>query len=186
MKTLLLLRHAKSSWGKPGVKDFERPLTGKGLAAAALIGAHLVASGCIPGAIISSPARRARQTAEGVADGISGTLGNIAMKTVPDLSFDPRLYEAPVEVILEVVRSARAEVLMLVGHNPSIHMAALNFCAVKDATLRAELLEGYPTAGLVKFSFAAAHWRRISWSGATPLGFVSPKVLRRRFQDSNR
>lgn len=173
MKTLLLLRHAKSSWSKPGLADFDRPLKDKGREAAALIGAYLTASGSIPDAIISSPALRARQTAEGV---------RAALDNVPALSFDKHLYEAPAGAILQVARSAGADaegdVLMLVGHNPSMQMAAVKFCGEGGTALLAELLRGYPTAALASFAFEEGSWRDISWSGAAPIAFVSPKALR--------
>ena len=173
MKTLLLLRHAKSSWSQPGSKDFDRPLKGKGREAATVIGRHLVASGCVPDAIISSPALRARQTAEGVASAVTGARDN-----APMLSFDRSLYEAPTEAILRVARSAGEDrdVLMLVGHNPSMQLAALKFCGEGAPTLLAEMLRGYPTAGLARFTFREASWRDISWSGATPLDFISAEA----------
>ena len=175
MKTLLLLRHAKSSWSEPGSKDFNRPLKGKGREAATLIGTHLVASGCVPDAIISSPALRARQTAEGVASAVTGARDN-----APMLSFDRSLYEAPTEAILRVARSAGEDrdVLMLVGHNPSMQLAALKFCGEGAQGLLAEMLRGYPTAGLARFTFREASWRDISWFGATPLDFISAEALR--------
>lgn len=179
MKTLLLLRHAKSSWSEPGSKDFNRPLKGKGREAATLIGTHLVASGCVPDAIISSPALRARQTAEGVASAVTGA-GAGARDNAPMLSFDRSLYEAPTEAILRVARSAGEDrdVLMLVGHNPSMQLAALKFCGEGAQGLLAEMLRGYPTAGLARFTFREASWRDISWFGATPLDFISAKALR--------
>lgn len=183
MKTLLLLRHAKSGWSEAGTKDFDRPLKGKGREAATLIGTHLVASGCVPGAIISSPALRARQTAEGVANAVGGAVSGAvggAPGDAPMLSFDKSLYEAPTEAILRVARSAGEDldVLMLVGHNPSMQLAAVKFCGGGAATLLADMLRGYPTAGLARFTFREASWRDISWSGATPMDFISAKALR--------
>ncbi len=191
MKTLLLLRHAKSSWSEPGSKDFDRPLKGKGFEDAALIGGHLLASGCVPDVIISSPALRARQTAEAVANSVANSVANAVANAVagantrvpgdaPKLSFDKSLYEAPTEAILQVARSAGEDpdVLMLVGHNPSMQLAALKFCGEGAPALLAEMLRGFPTTGLARFTFRAAGWRDISWFGATLLDFISAKALR--------
>lgn len=177
MKTLLLLRHAKSSWSEPGSKDFDRPLKGKGFEDAALIGGHLLASGCVPHVIISSPALRARQTAEAVANSVANA---VAGANTPKLSFDQSLYEAQPAAILRVARSADEDpdVLMLVGHNPSMQLAALKFCGEGAQGLLAEMLRGYPTTGLARFTFREAGWQDISWSGATPLDFISAKALR--------
>ena len=62
MKTLLLMRHAKSSWDNPGLRDFDRPLNERGLKAAPLMGRYLRAQGIAPDLIVSSPAQRAQQT----------------------------------------------------------------------------------------------------------------------------
>lgn len=175
MKTLLLLRHAKSSWGVTGQKDFDRPLKEKGREGAALIGAHLHAIGSLPDVIISSPALRARQTTECVVGAIDGA-GSGAGAPPPVVSFEARLYEAPVETLLQVARSVGDDsaVVMLVGHNPSMHMAALQFSRASDSGL----LSDFPTTGLARFTFDEARWRDISWSGATLAGFVFPKMLR--------
>ena len=161
------------------MKDFDRPLKGKGREAATLIGTHLLASGCVPDAIISSPALRARQTAEAVANAVSRAVSG-APDNAPTLSFDQSLYEAPTEAILRVARSTGEdlEVLMLVGHNPSMQLAAVKFCGAGAPGLLADMLRGYPTAGLARFTFREASWRDISWSGATPLDFISAKALR--------
>lgn len=167
MKTLLLLRHAQAGGGSPGTGDFDRPLTEGGHKASALVGEHLAAAGCVPGAIISSPALRARQTAESALKALDHS----------ELSFDERLYEASTETILKVIRSAdsNAGILMLVGHNPSLQMAALKFCEGKNAPVPEALLSGFQPAGLIHFTFSATDWRDISWHGATFTEFLSPR-----------
>lgn len=175
MKTLLLLRHGKSSRAVSGQKDFNRPLEDRGDEGATLIGMHLQAVGLVPDAIISSPALRASQTADCIVEATAG-----AGAPSPGLNFDKRLYEAPTEAILQVARSAgnEPEVLMLVGHNPSMQMAALKFWGTGEIALHDDLLRSFPTAALASFTFDVAHWRDISWAGARPLGLTSPKALR--------
>jgi phosphohistidine phosphatase len=168
MKRLLLLRHASAGGGAPGLTDFERPLTEQGREEATLMGKHLQTIGSLPDSIIASPARRAKETAEIVAQAVGNT---------PALSFERRLYEAPTEAILQTAQAVRGdpEILLLVGHNPSMQLAALNFAG--ETALGAELLRSYPAAGLASFTFGKDNWRDISWSDAALNAFVSPRVL---------
>jgi len=113
MKTLYLLRHAKSSWKEPGLEDFDRPLNGRGQDAAPLVGRFIRKKKLTVDLLLSSPAARARQTASLVreAAGLSAAL-----------LFDERIYEADAARLLEVVSQAAesADALMLVGHNPGL------------------------------------------------------------------
>ena len=114
MKQLILLRHAKSSWADPGQPDFERPLNERGQADAPRMGAFLRDALLRPECIVSSPARRALQTAEAVR----AAWGDEA----PPLSEEPRIYEATTGDLQGVIedRLADCDRLMLVGHDPAI------------------------------------------------------------------
>jgi phosphohistidine phosphatase len=92
MKTLYLLRHAKSSWKDPSLQDFDRPLNGRGREAAPLVGRFIRKRKLRVDLILGSPAARARQTAALVkeAAGLSA-----------DLLFDERIYEADVAALLD-------------------------------------------------------------------------------------
>src|SRR5215207_5685653 len=109
MKTLYLLRHAKSSWKEAGLQDFDRPLNGRGREAAPLVGRFIRKKKLRVDLMLSSPAARARQTAVLVKDsaGLSA-----------ELLFDGRIYEADAARLAEVVAQAEesADALMLVGH----------------------------------------------------------------------
>lgn len=113
MKTLYLLRHAKSSWNDPDLQDFDRPLNMRGREAAPLVGQFIRKKKLRVDLLLSSPAARARQTAALVkeAAGLSA-----------DLLYDERVYEADAVTLLEVVTQAAesADALMLVGHNPGM------------------------------------------------------------------
>ena len=111
MKTLLLLRHAKSGWDDPALKDFERPLNKRGLKAAHAIGIFLRQQKVQPQLILSSPAERARQTTLLVME---------SAKLTVDLRYDERIYEASPERLIEVLSQIEdaADVVLLVGHNP--------------------------------------------------------------------
>jgi phosphohistidine phosphatase len=113
MKTLLILRHAKSSWNHPELSDHERPLNKRGKRDAPRMGELLRAEGLIPDIIMSSTARRARETAERVIDA-SGFDGQTLLI--------PEFYHGSYETMLELLRELPddAECVMIVGHNPDL------------------------------------------------------------------
>jgi len=111
MKTILLLRHAKSSWKDASVKDFDRPLNQRGLKAAPAIGRLMRKRKLQPELVLSSPAERARQTTQLVLEAAG-------LKT--EVRYDERIYEASAARLFEIVSQLddEAEVVMMVGHNP--------------------------------------------------------------------
>jgi phosphohistidine phosphatase len=111
MKTLLLLRHAKSSWKDNEARDFDRPLNQRGLKAAPAIGRLIRKRKLQPDLVLSSPAERARQTTQLVIEAAG-------LKT--ELRYDERIYEASVARLMGVVSELddEAGMVMLVGHNP--------------------------------------------------------------------
>src|SRR5438105_3329988 len=111
MKTLLVMRHAKSSWKDSEQPDELRPLNKRGKRDAPRIGRLLREKSQVPQAILSSTAERARQTAMAVAEA-SGFEGEI--------QFEPSLYAAPPEAYLALLRALPAELqsAMVVAHNP--------------------------------------------------------------------
>src|SRR5688572_19085866 len=113
MKTLYVLRHAKSSWNDPHLSDFDRPLNDRGERTAPFIGKLMRDRGLIPDVVISSPARRALETAKLVRE---------AAGIEPDILFDERIYEASPQALRQVAAEADDLLasIMLVGHNPGI------------------------------------------------------------------
>jgi phosphohistidine phosphatase len=113
MKTLYLLRHAKSSWGDPDLADFDRPLNDRGKSAAPFMGDLIAAKGYEPSLILCSPAKRANQTAELVKK--HAGIGT-------EIRFDAKIYEASPNALRQVVSEIDDSVdsAMLVGHNPGI------------------------------------------------------------------
>ena len=113
MKTLLLMRHAKSSWKDTELSDIERPLNKRGRKDAPFMGQMLEDEELVPQLILSSPAVRARQTAELVAEG-SGFKGDI-------LYLDPfYLGEPPAYIDGLAALSNDLERVMVIGHNPGL------------------------------------------------------------------
>jgi phosphohistidine phosphatase len=120
MKTLYLLRHAKSSWEDPSLKDFDRPLNKRGLKAAPRIGAYMLKEKIRPDMVLSSPALRAKQTTHMACE---------AAGLTSLINFDERIYEASVQRLFEIVAGFDEgfSAAMMVGHNPGFEelLAAL-------------------------------------------------------------
>ncbi len=112
-RTLLLMRHAKSSWDQPALDDRERPLSSRGMKAAPLMGSRIAALDYNWDAIITSPALRAKHTASYVAEA-TGFTGEITE--------DSRLYFEGIEGVREVIAGLDASLrcVMLFGHNPDM------------------------------------------------------------------
>src|SRR5215203_2254928 len=113
MKTLFLLRHAKSSWRDQTLPDFERALNGRGERAAEDIGRYLKTKSIVPELVLSSPAVRARDTLAIVSK---------AAKWTTEVRYDQRIYEASGLRLAEVLSQIEDDrnVVMMVGHNPGM------------------------------------------------------------------
>jgi len=142
MKKLWILRHAKSDWGSPSLPDFERPLNRRGLGNAPAMGVFL-AERAVPELVLSSPATRARQTAELVSQSMGYAVGRIR--------YEPRIYEASPETLLDVIENIPDEVqhLMLVGHNPGLTMLV---------NMLGGSLDNLPTCSVVSMAFDSRDW----------------------------
>jgi phosphohistidine phosphatase len=161
MKTLYLLRHAKSSWGEPQLADFDRPLNGRGERAVPAVAAFMREKGIRPGIVISSPALRARQTAELLA-------GELRLDA--PVRFDARIYEAHPLDLLKVIAEAdeSAAELLIVGHNPGLEGL------VERLTGARELL---PTAALVRAELKIDRWSEVAEGCGRLEWVVTPRGL---------
>ncbi len=146
---LTLVRHAKSSWKDPALDDYDRPLNKRGARDAPLMGKRLAASGYWPDQIVSSPARRARDTVQLMAGELTGG-------GPPQILYDPDLYAADEHELLKVVRAFADDFfeIMLVGHNPGL-TALANRLAACD-------IENIVTCGVVRLEFSLSSWRQIT------------------------
>jgi phosphohistidine phosphatase len=161
MKTLYLLRHAKSSWKEPGLPDFERPLNGRGREAARLVGQLIGKKKLRPDLLLSSPAERARQTAALVAESAGLASG---------LRFDERIYEADATRLLEVATQIEDSVgvAMLVGHNPGME---------EFLTLLTGEVRPMPTAALACVTLDVEKWGKVRERAGRLDWFTKPKDL---------
>jgi phosphohistidine phosphatase len=149
MKTLLVLRHAKSSRNDPALDDHERPLNKRGRRDAPRMGELVREHRLTPDVIISSDAARARLTAEAVAK---------KTRYAGEILLDPRLYMASpagIVAVLRTVRQVNAGTLMIVGHNPGLEGL------VAQLTGEAHDL---PTAALAQIVLPIDHWRDLKVS----------------------
>ncbi|QPB21550.1 MULTISPECIES: SixA phosphatase family protein [Rhizobium] len=147
---IYLLRHAEAAWAQPGERDFDRPLNEKGYDDAELVADRAADKGYRPELLISSTARRCRETTDAV---------HRAMGLSLDIRYVDQLYNATPEVYLDIIDSQTVGSVMLVGHNPTTEQT-LEALIGHDALLRA-LPDGFPTAGLAVLDFdgASAGWK---------------------------
>ncbi|MFD4421164.1 SixA phosphatase family protein [Agromyces sp. NPDC058484] len=152
MKTLLLVRHAKSSWEHPGTSDHDRPLNERGLRDAPAMGHRLAERGVAPDVILSSTAVRARATAELIA----AALGFGAARVITD----ERLYGASADEVLRVIGELDNEVAcaIVVGHNPETASLAHQF---------SDEIHEMPTSAVAEFTFDVDAWYELD--GASPV-----------------
>ena len=162
MKTLLVLRHAKSSWNDSSLDDHERPLNERGRRDAPRMGELVQEYGLLPDLVVSSDAVRAQLTAEAVVES-AGYTGEILL--------DERLYLAsPAEIIL-VLRTMRedAGTIMIVGHNPGLEELVEQLTGER---------QDLPTATLVQIGLPIDLWRDLKLATrGTLLGHWRPGEL---------
>lgn len=166
MKRLVLLRHAKSSWSDPGADDHARPLNRRGRDAAPLIGAWIAEQGAKPDHVVCSTSLRTRET---------WALAGLGPEDAP--RYDPRLYHAAPETLLQVAREtpARAETAMLIGHEPGVGLLARRLSGPEPSAARA--LDQFPTGAAAIFEFDIDDWRKIDGGGARLVAFGKPRDL---------
>ena len=161
MRTLYLLRHAKSSWKDASLVDFERPLKGRGRDAAEQMGLFLASKKVSLSALIVSPAVRTRQTID------------IVLRHAPlgiEPQFDLRIYEATLATLVQLVSDIEddKQSVMLVGHNPGME-EMLAFLTRESRHM--------PTCALARIGLDCASWKEIGRGMGKLEWFVTPKDL---------
>jgi len=161
MKRLLICRHAKSSWSNRTLADKDRPLNKRGKHDAPMMGRRLHAQGIRADAVITSPAKRARKTARGIAREIAFPVDRIRVEEV--------LYGGSSSHLVEMLRMLEnsVETVLIFGHNP-------------DFTMLANLLGGLtidnvPTCGIVALDFGFSAWKELAPGTGTLAFYDFPK-----------
>jgi phosphohistidine phosphatase len=170
MRRLILLRHAKAEASEPGMEDRSRRLADRGRKDAAKIGAYMASHGIVPDKVMISPAARTQETWKFAA---------AAFRPAPGAMTADAIYDATPHTIVSVIKAvpATAHTLLVAGHNPGLHEAALMLIASGDIEARERLREKLPTAGLVIIDFAFDDWSRLHPQSGRLERFVSPKWL---------
>jgi phosphohistidine phosphatase len=161
MKTLVIVRHAKSSWDSPGLSDHERPLNKRGMRDAPVMGARLAEWGPPVDRVITSSAKRALTTAEFVTQEMG----------LPwdEIQIDEDLYHATEEEMLEIIQEQEDYIdgLMLFGHNPGMTYLVNDLSNLDLGNL--------PTCGVVILQFDVESWTDVGEYGAVSAEFDYPK-----------
>jgi len=166
MKRLILTRHAKSSWSEPGLADRDRPLNGRGRAAAESIGRWLAKNGHDPQQVLSSPALRCRETWARIA---------AQLPDAPQAEPVERLYLAAPEDMLATLRGASADRVLMLGHMPGI--GALARSLRRDPPPRHGVFEKYPTGATLILDFATRSWAELLPGTGKLVAWVTPRAL---------
>lgn len=163
MKTIHLLRHAKSSWDHTGLSDKERPLNERGIASCASVGPAIYARGYQFAHVFCSAGKRAQETIRYVSDAIPEL--NIQWQVVEEL------YTFSAHVLLEWCQELDEDLdeIMLVGHNPAI----TELCS----ELANRYVDHVPTCGYVKIENDVDSWQKLGRRCGTIVEFITPKSI---------
>ncbi len=171
MKTLLLLRHAKSAWSDPRLDDHDRPLNGRGERAAKAIADHIVRQGPRPDLILCSTAMRTRQTLAPLLKRLEGP--------APPIALENGLYLASEDALLGRLQAVADDVptVLLIGHNDGIGQLAADLAGGGPPEALASLRAKYPTGALAVLRAPDGPWSDLKAGSAKLLEFVRPRDL---------
>ncbi len=161
MLTLILMRHAKSSWGAPSLADHDRPLNDRGKRSAEAMGRWLKGRDYLPDAVLSSSSRRTRETFEGLDLGAP-------------VKFTRELYHAGPAGMLQVLREAEAKSVLMLGHNPGIAEFAERLLSAPPDHPR---FDDYPTCATLVARFDSSTWRDVAWGQGETVDFAIPREV---------
>ncbi len=174
MKTIFILRHAKSDWDSPAVKDFDRPLNERGRAAATRIGAYFKSQHYPCDIVLCSTAQRTRETF------------GLIKPFLPDglkVKFDDKLYLAEPTYLVGCLRSLSDDLksAMIIGHNPGLELLAHSLVAKAQneriAVLYRAMSEKFSTGALAVVGSTAKTWSGLKAGRCELLDFVRPRDL---------
>ncbi len=164
VKTLFLVRHAKSSWDEPALADRDRPLAERGERDAPEMARRLARRSVLPDRILSSPAKRALATAKIIAK-------TLDYKRT-DIEVDDRLYPGQVSELLSMIHALDDKLgrVMLIGHNPAV---------AELAHYLSSAITRMPTCAIAEFSFDVKSWSEIDSATLARVTLDYPKKPRR-------
>jgi len=170
VRTLLLLRHAKSSWADAAVPDHDRPLAPRGDQAARRVRDHLRDSGVRPELVLCSSAVRTRQTLEALRPALDETTHVV---------LEDSLYGADADELLDRLRAVDGQItsVLLIGHNPGIQDLAIDLAGDGDHAALAQLDRKFPTAALATLELGRTGWADLRPDVAFLRSLVLPRDL---------
>jgi phosphohistidine phosphatase len=165
LRNVCFVRHAKSSWADASIPDIHRPLNKRGLNDAPMMAKKLQELNIIPEVIVTSPARRARDTAKYFRDAF-----NLAKKR---FIVEDDLYGADPEEVIDIVQKVDDKFysVFVFGHNPTMTMLANQFAGVA--------IDNVPTCGIVQAKTMVGHWKSWSPDVSAFVGFYYPKQYKK-------
>jgi phosphohistidine phosphatase len=152
MKILSLLRHAKSDWADPAVRDFDRPLNERGIRGARAMGVHMLEQNFHCDLVLASPAVRVVETIENI---------EAATGFETDAVWDRRIYLASSVTLMEVLRGAEHDPghILMVGHNPGLEDLILDLVPDDGSSpLRKTVEDKFPTAAWARLELDIDTW----------------------------
>lgn len=163
MKTIYIVRHAKSSWENPLLPDEQRPLEEKGIKKTGKITGFLRTKEVKVNCMVSSHAVRALETAKILAKALQYPLG--------DIRIDPRIYSADGDGVFNLFCDLpeKAESVMIVGHNPALTDFVNHFLEPR--------IDNLPTSGVVSISFETDRWEDVAIAGYKVNFIIFPKII---------
>jgi phosphohistidine phosphatase len=165
MKRVILMRHAKSSWANLGQADHDRPLNTRGQKSAIKLGHWLKDNGYIPDQVLCSTAKRCVETWGGLEQVLQSGLKPV---------FDRQLYHAHVGVMLERLKSAKVDTVLILAHNPTIAAFAEELLKVVP---KSDNFFRYPTAATSLIDFEIEDWASLQLRSGSLHSFVIPREL---------
>ena len=167
MKTLGLLRHAKSDWDDMSLRDFDRGLNDRGRRGAAIMGGHIRAHGVRWELLLASPAERVKRTLD-------------ATRLDAPVEWQEHIYLADSDALVEVLRGIGGDpaAVMLVGHNPGLQELIFDLVpGERENALFAEVADKFPTAALAVIDLDIDDWTAIRPGGGRLACFVTPRAI---------
>ena len=143
MKSLFLLRHAKSSWDNPQHSDFERPLSKRGISDAILLSKYIQKHSISFDLILSSPSERTQSTLDLVLS---------SLNPIPSTVFKESIYHASASALFQLIKKQDEEInnVLVIGHNPGLH--------ILTESLTDESIIKFPTCAFAKLT-NFNHWK---------------------------
>ena len=162
-KSLILVRHAKSSWDDPFLPDIARPLGERGHKDAPAMAKYIKGEGMTADLLLSSPADRAFSTAKYFAVALGKAESNITT--------DGDIYHASEKVLLKIIQQQddRYKTIMMFGHNPGFTGFANELANLA--------IENIPTCGVIGLRFEVSRWRDVAFGGGYKIFYYTPKGI---------